>query len=44
MAQDAYILVVLTTVQGEAFDCHDYLPLLLHVLSSDEVQKIAVLF
>lgn len=39
-----YILVVLTTVQGEMFDCFDYLPLHLLVLSSDEFQKITVLF
>lgn len=39
-----YILVVLTTVQGELFDCFDYLPLYLLVLSSDKLQKIAVLF
>jgi len=39
-----YILVVLTAVQGELFDCFGYLPLHLLVLSSDKFQKIAVLF
>lgn len=41
---EAYVLVVLTSVQGETFDCCDYLPLLLLVLSSDKFQEIAVLF
>lgn len=39
-----YILVVLTTVQGQLFDCFVYLPLHLLVLSSEEFQKMAILF